>query len=167
MITVRDPVGTGLIASLARPGGNVTGMSGSAGLEIVAKQLELLKETVPKIRRVAILSNPANAYHPLAIREVTVAARSLGVQLQLLEARGPTEFDGAFAAMATERVGALLVVSDAIFNSHRTRLQTSQPGAACRQHTASGRVWRPAVSCLTGRAFSISTGAAPRTWTRS
>src|SRR5262249_1302109 len=122
MITVRDPVGTGLIASLARPGGNVTGMSGSAGLEIVAKQLELLKETVPKIRRVAILSNPANAYHPLAIREVTVAARSLGVQLQFLEARGPTEFDGAFAAMATERVGALLVVSDAIFNSHRTRL---------------------------------------------
>src|SRR5215470_4018232 len=104
MITVRDPVGTGLIASLARPGGNVTGMSGSAGLEIVAKQLELLKETVPKIRRVAILSNPANAYHPLANREVTVAARSLGVQLQLLEARGPTEFDGAFAAMATERV---------------------------------------------------------------
>ena len=122
MIAVRDPVGTGLIASLARPGGNVTGVSGSAGLEIVAKQLELLKETVPKIRRVAILSNPANAYHQLAIREVNVAARSLGVQLQLLEARGPNEFDGAFAAMATERVGALLVLSDAIFNSHRTRL---------------------------------------------
>ena len=83
-------------------------MSGSAGLEIVAKQLELLKETVPKIRRVAILSNPANAYHQLAIREVNVAARSLGVQLQLLEARGPNEFDGAFAAMAKEGVGALL-----------------------------------------------------------
>src|SRR5438132_4364234 len=61
MIAVRDPVGTGLIASLARPGGNVTGVSGYAGVEIVAKQLELLKETVPKIRRVAILSNPANA----------------------------------------------------------------------------------------------------------
>src|SRR5256884_2221677 len=122
MITVRDPVGTGLIASLARPGGNVTGVSGSAGLEIVAKQLELLKETVPKIRRVAILSNPANAYHQLAIREVNVAARSLGLQLQLLEARGPNEFDGAFAAMAKERVGALLVLSDAIFGSHRTRL---------------------------------------------
>src|SRR5712691_8601742 len=106
MIYVRDPVGTGLIASLARPGGNVTGVSGSAGLELFAKQLELLKETVPKIRRVAILSNPDNAYHQLAIREVNVAARSLGVQLQLLEARGPNEFDGAFAAMATERVGA-------------------------------------------------------------
>jgi len=122
MTTVRDPVGTGLIASLARPGGNVTGMSGSAGLEIVAKQLELLKETVPKIRRVAILSNPANAYHQLAIKEVNVAARSLGVQLQLLEARGPNEFDSAFAAMAKERVGALLVLSDGVLNSHRTRL---------------------------------------------
>src|SRR5215469_7562329 len=122
MIFVRDPVGTGLIKSLARPGGNVTGTSGSAGLEWVAKQLELLKETVPKIRRVAILSNPDNAYHQLAIREVNIAARSLGVQLQLLEARGPKEFDGAFAAMAKERVGALLVLSDAIFASHRTRL---------------------------------------------
>ena len=122
MIAVRDPVGTGLIASLVRPGGNVTGVSGYAGLEIVAKQLVLLKETVPKIRRVAVLSNPANAYHQLAIREVNVAARSLGVQLQLLEARGPNEFDGAFAAMAKERVGALLVLSDAVLNSHRTRL---------------------------------------------
>ena len=120
MIAVRDPVGTGLIASLARPGGNVTGVAGSAGLEWVAKQLELLKETVPKIRRVAILSNPANAYHQLAIKEVNVAARSLGVQLQLLEARGPNEFDSAFAAMTKERVGALLV--HAMLNSHRTRL---------------------------------------------
>jgi putative ABC transport system substrate-binding protein len=122
MIGVRDPVGTGLIASLARPGGNVTGVSGSAGLEIVTKQLELLKETAPKAHGVAILSNPDNAYHRLAIREVSVAAGSLGVQLQLLEARGPNEFDGAFAAMAKERVGALLVVSDVIFNDHRTRL---------------------------------------------
>jgi putative tryptophan/tyrosine transport system substrate-binding protein len=122
MIAVRDPVGTRLIASLARPGGNVTGVSGSAGLEWVAKQLELLKETVPRIRRVAILSNPTNAYHHLAIREVKVAARSLGVQPQLLEARGPNELDGAFAAMAKERVGALLVLSDAMLNSHRTRL---------------------------------------------
>ncbi|HKZ05669.1 MAG TPA: ABC transporter substrate-binding protein [Methylomirabilota bacterium] len=122
MIAVRDPVGTGLIASLARPGGNLTGVSGYAGLEIVAKQLELLKETVPKLRRVAVLSNPANAYHRLAIREANVAARSLGVQLQLLEARGPNEFDAAFAAMAKERAGGLLVLSDVMFNAHRTRL---------------------------------------------
>jgi len=122
MIFVRDPVGTGLIASLPRPGGNVTRVSGTAGLEMFIKQLELLKETVPKLRRVAILSNPTNAYHQLAIREVNVAARSSGVQLQLLEARGPNAFDGAFAAMAKERVGALLVLSDAIYGPHRTRL---------------------------------------------
>jgi len=122
MIAVRDPIGTGLIASLARPGGNVTGVSGSAGLEWVAKQLELLKETVPKIARVAILSNPTNAYHQLAIRELDVAARPLGVQLQLLGARGANEFDGAFAAMAKESVGALLVLSDVMLNSHGTRL---------------------------------------------
>src|SRR5258705_1242342 len=141
MIAVRDPVATGLIASLVRPGGNVTGVSDSAGLEIVPKQLELLKETVPKIRRVAILSNPANAHHLLAIREVNVAARSLGVQLQLLEARGPNEFDGAFAAMATERVGALLVLADVIFNSHRTRLAD----LAARSRLPAAYGWREYV----------------------
>ena len=117
-----DPVGLGFIASLARPGGNVTGLSYSVGPEILGKGLELLKEIVPKVRRVAILSNPASPVQPLFIREVKVAARSLGVQLQLLEARGPNEFDGAFAAMAKERVGALLVVADSIFILHRTRL---------------------------------------------
>ena len=122
MISGGDPVGIGLIASLARPGGNVTGSSFSVGLEIVGKGLELLKETVPKVRRVAILSNPANPAHAVAIRDVKVAAGSLGVQLQLLEARGPNEFDGAFAAMATARVGALFVVADPMFLLHRARL---------------------------------------------
>jgi putative ABC transport system substrate-binding protein len=117
-----DPVGLGFIASLARPGGNVTGLSYSVGPEIFGKELDLLKETVPKVRRVAILSNPASPIQPLLIRELNVAARSVGVQLQLLEARGPHEFDGAFAAMAKERVGALLVVTDTVFLLHRTRL---------------------------------------------
>ena len=120
--TMSDPVGLGLVASLARPGGNVTGLSYSFGREIFSKQLELLKETVPKVRRVAILANPANPSHAGAIRDMKVAARSLGVQLQLLEARGLNEFDGAFAAMARERAGALLVVSDPVFDFHRTRL---------------------------------------------
>src|SRR6516164_6801007 len=75
-----------------------------------------------QLRCVAILSNPTNAYHQLAIREMNAPAPSLGVQLQLLEARGPNEFDSAFAAMAKERVGALLVLSDGVLNSHRTRL---------------------------------------------
>ncbi len=117
-----DPVGLGFIASLARPGGNVTGLSYSVGPEIAGKGLDLLHEIVPKVRRVAILSNPANPAQPLFIRELKVAARSFDVQLQLLEARGPNEFDGAFAAMAKERVGALLVVADSMFIFHRARL---------------------------------------------
>lgn len=122
MINVSDPVGQGLIASLAHPGGNVTGLSYSVGLELFSKQLGLLEEVVPKVRRIAILSNPANSSHALAIRDVKVAARSLGAQLQLLEARGPDEFDGAFAAMAKERAGALLVMSDPMFGVNRARL---------------------------------------------
>ena len=115
-----DP-GIGLVASLSRPGGNVTGLSFSVDMATFGKGLELLKETVPKVRRVAILSNPANQAHALALKEV--AARSAGVHLQLLEARGPNEFDGAFAAMARERVGALLVMADSTFGFHRARLR--------------------------------------------
>jgi putative tryptophan/tyrosine transport system substrate-binding protein len=122
MINAGDPVGLGLIASLARPGGNVTGLAYSVGLELFGKQLELLKETVPKVSRVAILSNPANPAHALAIKNVKAAAQLLRVQLQLLEARGPNEFDAAFAAMAKERVGALLVMADSVFTTHRARL---------------------------------------------
>jgi len=121
-ISLGDPVGTGLIASLARPGGNVTGVSYSVGVETIGKGLELFKEIVPNVRRVAILSNPGNPLYAPAVRDVKVAARSLGVQLQLLETRGPTEFDGAFAAMAKERVGGLFVVADTMFNLHRARL---------------------------------------------
>jgi len=122
MIGVGDPVGLELIASLARPGGNVTGLTFSVGMETAGKGLELLKEALPKVRRVAVLTNPANPGQPLALKNVKAAARSLGMQLQLLEARGPDEFDGTFAAMAKERVGALLVVSEAMFNIHRVRL---------------------------------------------
>ena len=142
MIAVGDPVGLGLIASLARPAGNATGLSFSiVGLEMIGKQLELLKETVPRIRRVAILSNAANPTKPLAIRDVNVAARSLGVQLQLLETRGPNEFDSAFATMAQERVGALLVVADSIFVFHRTRLAD----LAARSRLPAAYGWREHV----------------------
>jgi putative ABC transport system substrate-binding protein len=110
------------VASLARPGGNVTGLSYSVGLETFGKGLELLKEAIPRLGRVALLSNPANPAHAPAVENVKVVARSLDVQLQLLEARGPSELDGAFAAMAKERVAALLVVGDSVFVFQRARL---------------------------------------------
>jgi ABC-type uncharacterized transport system substrate-binding protein len=121
MIGVGYPIELGLIASLARPGRNVTGLSFNVGEEI-GKALELLKETLPKVRRVAILSNPANPGHAPAVSIVKAAARSLGLQLQLLEAREPNQSEGAFAAMAKDRVEALLVVTDSMFIFQRARL---------------------------------------------
>ncbi len=121
MTSCGDPVGSGLVASLARPGGNVTGLS-NLSFEIVGKQLELLNETVPRVSRVAVLLNPTNPTHPLLLREAKVAARSLGVQLQILEARGPDNFERAFAAMTRERAGALLVPGDGMQLLHRTRI---------------------------------------------
>jgi putative ABC transport system substrate-binding protein len=118
-----EPVALGLVASLARPGGNVTGVAYSFDANIVGKQLELLREVVPKARRVAVLSNPGGSPAlPLTISNIKAAARSLDLQLQLLEAREPSEFDAAFAAMATERAGALLVTGDSMFFLHRARL---------------------------------------------
>ncbi len=122
VVNVGNPVGLGLIESLARPGKNVTGSSFDVGLQIASKELELLEDTVPTVRRVAILSNPANPAHALAVEHVKAAARSLGVQLQFLEAREPNQFDGAFVAMAKERANALLVMADGMFILHRARL---------------------------------------------
>ena len=82
----------------------------------------MLKEAVPKVSRVAVLWHPANQYHALSLREVEVAARSLRLQLQLLEVRGPDEFESAFSAMRRERAGGLLVLTDPMFFLHRTRL---------------------------------------------
>jgi putative ABC transport system substrate-binding protein len=121
MTGAADPVGSGLVASLARPGGNVTGLS-SLSPEIVGKQLELLKQIVPRVSRVAVLWNPTNPGHPLLLREAKVAAQPLGVQLQLLEARGPDDLGGAFAVMTKERAGALLVLRDGMFLRHQTRI---------------------------------------------
>ena len=117
-----DPVADGLVASLARPGGNVTGLTYSVGPEIVGKQLELLREIVPRVSRVAILWNPTNPGNALLLSAAEVAARSLGVHLQTLETRGPDDFETAFAAMAKEHAGALLVLPDAVFLLHGTQI---------------------------------------------
>ena len=117
-----NPVQHGLITSLARPGGNVTGLSYGVGPEIFGKDVELLREIIPAVRHVAVLSNPAGPNHVSMISNVKTAARSLGVELLLLEVRGPDEFDGAFAAMANERVGALFVFGDPMLSIHRARL---------------------------------------------
>jgi putative ABC transport system substrate-binding protein len=121
MMVVPDPVGSGLVASLARPGGNITGLS-SLLVELSAKQLEILKEAIPQASRVSVLQNPAAPASPLMVKEVEGAARLLGTQLQVLAARSPEEFDGAFATMIRGRSDALFVLADPMFFLHRTRL---------------------------------------------
>ncbi len=122
MVLATDPVGEGFVTSLARPGGNITGLTINAGPEIFGKHLELLKEAVPRASRVAVLWNPNNPMHHLALRETEGAARALRVKLQILEARKPDDFDSAFSAMTRERAGALLVLPEALFFLHRTRI---------------------------------------------
>jgi putative ABC transport system substrate-binding protein len=121
MAGVGDPVGSGLVASLARPGGNITGLA-SVSPELFGKQLEFLKDVRPTVSRMAVLWNPANPAHTLQVREADVVAQALGVQLHLVEARGPEAFDGAFAAMTHAHAGALLVLGDTMFRLHRSRL---------------------------------------------
>lgn len=123
MVYVLDPVEDGLVVSLARPGGNVTGVTMAAGPEIAGKHLELLMDAVPKVSRVAVLSAPASSPNNAAyLRETQAAARVLGVTLQFYEVRDPKEFDGAFAAMSKARAGALLVQPHPFNFAHARRI---------------------------------------------
>ncbi len=117
--TPADPVATGLISSLARPGGNVTGLGGGVD---PSKRLELLKEVVPKISRLAILWNPANPSSQAGLQEVERAAKAARVLPQALAVREPADLDTAFSAITRERAGALLVLGDTLFFAQRTRL---------------------------------------------
>ncbi len=120
-VTVGDPVGTGLVASLARPGGNLTGLS-DITVDLSAKRLEFLKEVVPTAFRIAVLWNPAHPTNPLQLRETQVAAHALGMTLQSLEVRGSDELERTFAAMRREHAGALVVLADPVMLLHRGRL---------------------------------------------
>jgi len=115
-----DPVELGLVASLARPGGNATGIN-FLGAELTAKRLELLREMVPGAARVAVLVNPASPA-TIPLREVEAAARAMGLQLQVLNASTSREIDAAFATLMRERPDALFVGGDTFFNSRRVQL---------------------------------------------
>jgi putative ABC transport system substrate-binding protein len=121
MAPMGDPVGAGLVASLARPGGNITGVS-VIGVEVAGKQLEVLKEAVPGITRVAVLLNPTNPGTVPSLRVMEGAARALGLTLDPIAVRGADEFDRALAAIATAHADALYVFQDYLLFAHRTRL---------------------------------------------
>ena len=116
-----DPVASGLVESLARPGGNITGLS-QMGQELAGKRLELLKEMVPKLSRVAVLLNPQGVGSPLTWKELQLPARRLGIQLHSLEVRGPDDFDQAFEAATRARAGALFITGDPVIVTNLKRI---------------------------------------------
>jgi putative tryptophan/tyrosine transport system substrate-binding protein len=116
-----DPVGSGFVSSLARPGGNITGSS-TLSPEISGKQLEFLKEVLPKLSRVAVLGDAIRPGTPQALREINVAADGFGVQLQYLEVRGPKDIETAFRAASKERADAVLILASTVLFSQRRQV---------------------------------------------
>jgi len=160
-----DPVETGLIASLARPGGNITGITEMAP-QLSGKRLQLLKEIVPGLSRVAVFWNTLNpAYRPI-LKELEAAAQPLGVELQRLEVRVPEDFASAFHAATRQRAGALIAPGDPLVTNRprmvadlalKHRLPTMMEN---KEMAAAG------ACCLWGRISSIRTGAPRPSWTR-
>ena len=116
-----DPVGNGFVASLARPGGNITGMS-ALSPEISGKQMEILKEIVPKLSRVAVLGNSTEPANPQSLKEIELAAGAFGVQLQYLDTVGPKDIETAFRAATKGRADAVLVLPSPVFNTNRKEI---------------------------------------------
>ena len=121
MTLVTDPVESGIVASLARPGGNITGLS-LMHPELTGKRLALLKEVVPKVRRVGVFWSASTPSYRLLLSETETAARSLGLQLHVVEVRGPTDFDNAFSAITRHSVGALVLLPDVLFRNQQKRI---------------------------------------------
>jgi putative ABC transport system substrate-binding protein len=116
-----NPLEEGLVASLARPGGNLTGFSPMA-LELAGKRLELLREIVPGILHMAIVWNPERLDHAIQVKEIQAMAARVGSHLEVMEMRSPQEFDHAFQTMVDKGVGAAIMLDDAMFYNERTRL---------------------------------------------
>jgi putative ABC transport system substrate-binding protein len=121
MTAAGDPLGTGLVATLARPGGNVTGMSLMAP-DLGGKRLELLNELLPRLARVAVLWNAANPYSANVFKETQRAGRTLGIEVQSLEVRAPDDFDNAFEAARKQRPDAMITIEDPLTVTYRKRI---------------------------------------------
>jgi putative ABC transport system substrate-binding protein len=121
MVAVGDPVGTGLVPSLARPSGNLTGLS-SVAPDLEGKRLELLREVVPKLARIGVFFNPANLFHTVSMRQARAAGTALGIELLPLSVRVSQDLDGAFATILKEKPDALLVLADRVYLHERKRM---------------------------------------------
>ena len=157
-----DPVGTGQVASLAKPGGNVTGLS-AATAELAGKSLELLRELLPSAHRVAALADPTNPFTKPFLEQVNIAGKALGIEIETHMVRGIAEFDAAFAAMASTQVSAVIIQP----TLPRTRAVELISQHVCQRSRATGLSLTRAASCRMRRAWQIGIGRPRSTWTRS
>jgi len=121
MGSITDPVGSGLVASLARPGGNVTGLANLLA-DVGQKHLEMLLTMVPRLSRVAVMLNRANAAHALVLKNIEAAAQNLKLKIFVVPARAPSEIEKGFELMAREQAGAVMVLQDRVFTQQRAQL---------------------------------------------
>ena len=168
-----DPVGVGLVESLARPGGNVTGLS-FVGTELAGKQVELLRQTLPTLTRITVVSRPENASHPARVKEVAAAAQTLKLQFHVVEARTQRDVEDAFRTMAQQRTGAVIVLADPLFASEANTIawlaveQRLPTMFGFREHVLAGGLmsYGPSFADLFRRAAGyvdkILRGASPR-----
>ncbi len=158
--SVGDPVATGLVASLARPGGNITGLTNVAAV-LAGKRGELLKAIVPGLSRLAVILNQTNPVHPSIERDTAAALQVLGIQMQALWIRSPADFEGAFQSAAGAGADAVNPVSDPLVTNARDQLADFPP------RMSSGKTRRPVGCSLMVRASSICFGVPRPTSTRS
>ena len=161
-----DPVETRHVASLARPGGNVTGLS-SLSPEIGGKQLELLNEIVPHLARAAAIGTSTAPAHAQRLKEVKLVAQALTVPLQYLDVLDPMQIETAFREASKGRVGAVVVLGGRCSLRTEYKLQTSRQQTGFPRYTTSRTLWKTGASCLTERIILTCGGAPPFTWTRS
>ena len=154
-----DPVGSGLVASLARPGGNVTGLS-IQSVDAVSKRVELLRDVVPNLRRLAVLANESNPMIRREAEEVQAAAHALGVEVAPLDVRRADDIAPAFATL-DGRADALYVTTDPLFFNNILQSAPWRSKRDCRTCTVSGRKSSREVCCHTEQAFLICFGAPP------
>jgi ABC-type uncharacterized transport system substrate-binding protein len=166
-ISVADPVALGLVESLAHPGGNVTGFATLVPEDFTGKSLQLLKELVPRASRIAMLINPTNPIHQLSRPKLPDIGRLLGVELVIVEASKPDQFETAFEAARTQGAEAIRVSGDALTVTHSAKSWSSPLAIDCRRCTWIGGMYRTADLCRMVRTKSTSRVALPPTWTKS
>jgi putative tryptophan/tyrosine transport system substrate-binding protein len=164
MTRVANPVKTGLVPSLSKQGGNITGMSFFPD-ELSAKRLQLLKEVLPSVSRVAVLSDEGNVGTTLVIGEMEAPSRQLGIELLVLSVSGPGDFVGAFEAAKRGHAEALILVDNAFFTKHRAEFLIAQRSIRYLSSRCGGRSPRPVPSWLTGRELRPSTAGRRTTLT--